>query len=210
LLVPSVAGGSATVDADLREASLAATRALFAAATDAVVVVAPTTGNREWPPSAASGFSGFGLPREHPVPELVLPWPLGIGAWLLDEAGWRDDRRYLGVDGEVAASPDELPATVGVLAVGDGTACRTEKAPGYLDERAAGFDQEVGRILATGDPPGFDSLDAALAGELLCRGLPVWRCVAGLVGAAPPSTSELVVDDARYGVGYFVASWRFD
>ena len=38
--------------------------------------------------------------------------------------------------------------------MGDGSACRTLKAPGYLDERAAAFDAEVARALGAADVDG--------------------------------------------------------
>ena len=47
--------------------------------------------------------------------------------------------RYQTIMAAAIASEDR----VAVLAMGDGSACRTEKAPGYLDDRSIDFDNSV-------------------------------------------------------------------
>jgi hypothetical protein len=205
LLVPDVAGGSASLDDDIRDACLTVTRSLHDA--EEIVVVAPTDAPGQWDSEASWDFRGFGVSRDGRAGP-VLPWQLGIGAWFLDGSGWTGARRYLGVtqsDGYL-----DLPQRrVGLLAVGDGSACRTEKAPGHLDERAAGFDELVATMLRTGDVDGLGRLDGELATQLMCSGFAVWRAVRAALDEARPSGAELLVDDARYGVGYFVAAWTF-
>jgi hypothetical protein len=44
---------------------------------------------------------------------------------------------------------------VGVVALGDGSARRSEKAPGYVDPRAAAHDADVAAALAGGDAEGL-------------------------------------------------------
>ena len=84
-----------------------------------------------------------------------------------------------------------------VLLVGNGSACRTEKAPGHLDDRAVGFDLAVRAWLGgTGTPP-----DPALARDL-------WADVDALLGweggfGAP----EVLYEDDPYGVMYWVLAW---
>ncbi|MBV9485966.1 MAG: hypothetical protein JO246_07895, partial [Frankiaceae bacterium] len=90
-----------------------------------------------------------------------------------------------------------------------GSSRRTEKAPGHLDDRAAGFDASIARALAGGDPVALGRIDPELATDLMCAGAPVWRWLAAALGDDRPTTADLLVDDARYGVGYFVAGWRF-
>lgn len=212
LLVPQVAGGSASLDEPLRAASLGAVARALNERPDQVVVVGPTPSPGEWSQDATWDFAGFGVARMPPDPRPSLPWALGIGAWLLDECGWDAPRRYVGVAGSALPQVDpsglavDDRATV-VIAVGDGSACRTERAPGYLDDRAEGFDAGVAAVLAAGDAAGLGRLDAALAHDLLCSGLPVWRWVAAAVAGAEVTTSELVTHVAPYGVGYFVAHW---
>jgi hypothetical protein len=209
LLVPDAAGGSAEADADLRDASIAATRRLTESGAQTIYVIAPVSDAASWPGDATWDFAGFGLaPRA--VSAARLPWQLGIGAWLLDQVSWRGGRRYLAAAADAAADAEPDPREpVAVLAVGDGSACRTEKAPGYLDDRAAGFDERVAAILTAGQPGGFDAVDEQLAKDLMCSGLPVWHRVAALAGGARPATALLDLHDARYGVGYFVAFWQF-
>jgi len=55
--------------------------------------------------------------------------------------------------------------------VADGSARRTEKAPGHLDDRAEGFDAQVEKALAAGDPELLKALDVNLAEALLVGGM---------------------------------------
>ncbi|KRB78219.1 hypothetical protein ASE01_06045 [Nocardioides sp. Root190] len=80
----------------------------------------------------------------------------------------------------------------GVLVVGNGSATRTEKAPGHLDERAADFDAAL-RV-------SFDGIDAALAADL-------WADADRLGGLPSLAEAEVVYDDAPFGVQYWVAVW---
>jgi hypothetical protein len=110
--------------------------------------------------------------------------------------------------GDVAAAPDDR--AVALLAMGDGTARRGEKAPGHADPRAEAFDATVARALATGDPRILAALDPVLAAELLVAGRAPWQVLAGAALAARPGgtwRADLRYADAPYGVGYAVASW---
>lgn len=80
----------------------------------------------------------------------------------------------------------------GVLVVGNGSATRTEKAPGHLDVRAADFDAALRRT--------FTGIDAALAAEL-------WADTACLGDLPPLGEAEVLYDDAPFGVQYWVAVW---
>ncbi|MFE0643740.1 class III extradiol dioxygenase subunit B-like domain-containing protein [Streptomyces sp. NPDC058877] len=145
----------------------------------------------------------------------TLPPSLAVGAWLLTRTRWAGAPvEGLGVDG--AATPDhcagagrELAASaerVALLVLGDGSACRTVKAPGYLDERAAGFDAEAARALAAADTAALLALDAGLASELKAAGRAPWQVLAGAAEGAGLD-GRLLFQDAPYGVGYFVAAW---
>lgn len=207
LLVPAVAGGSARLDDDLRRACLVVAKRLTADAPSEVVVAAPTDPPGEWDERHTWDFVGFGVPRTGPLDRSRLPWSLGIGAWLLDEVGWSGPRRYIGVDGTVMAG-DEPSGDVAVLVLGDGSARRTEKAPGHLDVRAEPFDNEIARLLASGGVVGLATIDGELGDELLCAGRPVWRWLGSLIGSRAVVSADLLAHTAPYGVGYFVAYWR--
>ncbi|MFB7942851.1 class III extradiol dioxygenase subunit B-like domain-containing protein [Streptomyces sp. NPDC056049] len=165
-----------------------------------------------------------------------LPASLAVGAWLLSrteradrtdrtdptERADRTDRagladvlvEGLGIDEratteECAETGRRLAASgdrVALLVLGDGSACRTVKAPGYLDERAAGFDAEAARALGSADVPGVLALDAGLAYELKAAGRAPWQVLAGAAENAGLG-GRLLHEDAPYGVEYLVAVW---
>jgi hypothetical protein len=93
----------------------------------------------------------------------------------------------------------------GLIVVGNGSAKRTEKAPGFLDERAAAFDAELGRALREGDTGALGTLDETLATEL-------WADVESLVclgreGLPPGCRATVDYDDDPFGVQYWVMRW---
>jgi hypothetical protein len=208
LLVPEVAGGSAGLDDALRAAGLAAVaRALDGGPDEAVVVAAAATPG-EWPADATWDFAGFGVPRTDAAGRPRLPWSLGIGAWLLDECGWDGPRRYVAVGPDLQRRVDDgLGRSAVLIAVGDGSACRTERAPGHLDARAEPFDAAIATALDLGDVAALAGLDDDLAADLLCGSLPVWRWVVAAIDATTVTAAALDLQVAPYGVGYFVATW---
>jgi hypothetical protein len=203
LLVPDVAAGSAHLDDELRTACAQVVADLIAAAPDEIVVGAGWEPG-EWAGDASWDFVGFGVPRS-PRPGLQLPWPLGIGAWLLDQGGWTGGRRYVGVNAESERLAGE--ARTALLVVGDGSAARSDRAPAYYDPRAEGFDTAIAGHLARGDVAGLGGVDQALAAELGCGGWAAWRWAAATIGDRPVSAAQLAAHVAPYGVGYFVARW---
>jgi hypothetical protein len=96
------------------------------------------------------------------------------------------------------------PPSVALLVMGDGSACRTLQAPGYLDPRSAAFDRSVTKALADADPAALLALDPALADELMAAGWAPWQVLACAGGTFQ---GEVLHDDAPYGVQYTVATW---
>jgi hypothetical protein len=209
LLVPQVAGGSAALDEPLRAACLDVVARLVESAPGEVVIVARVPSAGEWSETSTWDFHGYGVPRLPQVLRSTLPAALGIGAWMLDECGWVGPRRFVGVTAadQPALSPADGGATRSILVVGDGAACRSERAPGHLDERAEPFDEAVADLLASGDSAGLGGLDPGLAEELMCAGWPAWRWMVAALDGAAVTASEPVAQVAPYGVGYFVAFW---
>ncbi|MBB5937523.1 class III extradiol dioxygenase subunit B-like domain-containing protein [Streptomyces zagrosensis] len=144
-----------------------------------------------------------------------LPLSLATGSWLLGRARWSAAPAE-GVGVAESLTTDrctllgrELAASAGRVALlvsGDGSARRTLKAPGYFDERAAGFDAEAARALGAADTDALTALPASLAHELLASGRAPWQVLAG-AGNGAGLRGELLYDEAPYGVGYFVATW---
>jgi hypothetical protein len=208
LLVPEVAGGSAGLDEELRDACRSVVTKLCETNPEVVVVIANWSTGGSWPADGTWDFHGFGLPARDTGERPVLPWPLGIGAWLLDDADWQGDRGFATVGPDATTQLAIGPSRVAVLAVGDGTARRTEKAPGHLDERAEPFDAAVAAAIRDGNVEALGGLDANLASDLLCAGAPVWRWLATALAGQDVVEAELLADSAPYGVAYFAGFWR--
>lgn len=122
---------------------------------------------------------------------------------LLDAAGHSGPLREVGVPSSAAPPGD---GEIAVLALADGSARRSEKAPGHVDARAEGFDSTIGAALVSGNLTALRELDLALGAELLAEGAPVLRTVAGWVERV--ESAELTFDDDPFGVQYWVAHWR--
>ncbi|WP_369195446.1 class III extradiol dioxygenase subunit B-like domain-containing protein [Streptomyces djakartensis] len=224
LLVPEVAAGAAPELDAARAACVDALGVLAAARPDRLVVVGPVegTGSESYAEGTPGSFRGFGVDLAVRLGssgdaegERRLPYSLAVAAWLLERTGWRDApleglgvgeglsrERCLGVGQETAARAGR----VALLVMGDASACRTLKAPGYLDERAAPFDAGVARALGAADVTALKGLDTGLAQELKVSGRAPWQVLAGAAEGAGLGGS-LLYEDAPYGVGYLVAAW---
>jgi hypothetical protein len=110
---------------------------------------------------------------------------------------------------------------VGLVAMGDLSACRTERAPGALRPEAAAFDASVAEAFRTGKPERLLDLDPTQAADLLVAGRVPLQVLAGACNPDPTTPGQLsdegkahgrlamrgqvLYDDAPYGVGYLVA-----
>ena len=213
LLIPAVAGRAAAETAALRAACAEALDGMLLCGPEVVLVVGagPAPGVR-YGPGDGGDLRGFGVDLGVGFAGPLRPGgqrlPLAhtVGAWLLDEARYAGLRLGVGPGG-LAEALRCLPGEVGVLAVGDGSARRTVKAPGHLDPAAASFDAAVAAALATGDVAALAALDTAEGERLMAAGVPTWRAVgAAFTGRAVPA-ARLRYADAPFGVGYLVADW---
>ncbi|AWZ07698.1 MULTISPECIES: class III extradiol dioxygenase subunit B-like domain-containing protein [unclassified Streptomyces] len=222
MLVPEIAAGAAAELGDARTACSDALSVLAASRPDLLVVVGACDEEHggSYPQGARGTFRGFGAATEVRLGEgeegpRLLPAPLAVGAWLLGRAGWGaapleglgvaealDTARCLEAGRELA----RRDARVALLVMGDGSACRSLKAPGYLDDRADAFDAEAARALGAADTAALAALDAGLARELQAAGRAPWQVLAGAAEGAGLE-ARLLYEDAPYGVGYFVAAW---
>lgn len=197
----------------VRVEALAVVRRLVDDAPARVLVV-----GSEAPPAPADERAGGSL-APHGIdvtaggPDGGLGLAHTVGAWLLDEAGWTGSRSYVH---EVHASDLDDAA---VLVMADGSARRSERAPGHLDDRAEPFDATIAAALAGGDADALGGIDLELADSLLCAGAQAWRTVGDAVSARLHATegapvdgsgveARLHLDDAPLGVGWFVAEWN--
>ena len=210
LIVSELTGGDDVLP-DLRRSCAEATGRLVQARPDLVAVVGPDTETRRWDPRSPLDLSIF-APALGRTGDPALPPAIGLGAFLLDQAGYQGPRILQAVaEHESVASCAELggmigrsAARVGLLAMGDGSARRSRRAPGHFDERAAEFDAGAERALSRGDLDALLAISPALARELMATGRPAWQVLAGAVRPATPAT-EVLYADAPFGVSYMVA-----
>jgi hypothetical protein len=202
MLVPSLASGAAAELDELRAKCRDALTTVAAVAADITFVVGLDDGPR------AMSFAPWGVEEPLDVPE-PLPLALLVGAWwtagtqrsfvaVADDLNAAD---CADVGAELAASA----ARVSLLVMGDGSARHSEKGPGYLDERAAGFDDGVADALRRADAQALLALDVTLARELQVAGRAPWQVLAG--AAADRQWSVTTATSTPYGVAYHVASW---
>jgi hypothetical protein len=225
LLVPEVAAGAAP-ELDAARAACADSSGLLAAARpELLVVVGPVdeAGPTRYRQGTPGSFRGFGVDREVTLGQATgngtgtgaLPPSLAVAGWLLERAGWADApieglgvgeplaaERCIQIGRDIAARAER----VALLVMGDASACRTVKAPGYLDERAEPFDAEAARALGEADLTALAALDAGLARELKVSGRAPWQVLAG-AGEGAGLSGTLLYEEAPYGVGYLVAAW---
>lgn len=200
VLVPEVAG-SAAADLDELRAACDAALGEALAVRPTRVVVAGSGAPGCWDASDGGSLAPYGVDVRVGGTGEELPLSLTLGAWLLDRAGWSGDRLY-------ATEPVDLRSDDVALVMADGSAKRTEKAPGYIDERAESFDALIVGALRDGDGPALADLDLALAEDLWCGGVPMLRWLGRQAGDADVD-AKLLYDAAPYGVGYWVATWTW-
>ncbi|WP_246178840.1 hypothetical protein [Actinomadura decatromicini] len=227
LLVPAMAGEAAGELDAVRAACAEAVRAVLGglAAGGTLIVVGGGPDTRRYGPGAYATLRPYGLDwtsPEHPrgaPPGEPLPLSLTIGRWLLEGRllEGRDaatEARYQAVASD-APTADCLPLgrdlaassdRVSLLVMGDGSACRSEKAPGYLDQRAAPYDAAVARALEEADAAALAALDPGLSREVRAAGRAAWQVLAGAAGEGA-FRGAVLAEEAPYGVGYLVASW---
>jgi hypothetical protein len=236
LLVPELAGEADAELAALRAACHDAVRRLTrdrdGGPADLLVVVGADETTRAYGADAAGSLRPYGLDLTIGSGEPILPLSLTIGRWLLGavaDAGRTGGppARFQGVARR--AAPAEClrlgralagaAERVALLVMGDGSACRAEKATeDDLDERAEPYDAAVARALRDADAAALAGLDPRLSSELGVAGRAAWQVLAGAAGLPDMTdvpavaggdgfTGAVLADVAPYGVGYFVANW---
>jgi len=215
LLVPELAGGAAGELHALRVACADVVADLLSAGPDVVAVVGAAPRRGQYRDTDAGSLAPFGVDVRvgPPAAGPVLPLSLTVGAWLLARAGCTSPWRGTALPGDldagelhrVAGRLAGLAPRVALLAMADLSATRSERAPGYLDRRAEGYDAAATLALARADRAGLAALDRGLAAELQVGGAVVLALLAHVEG---PWVGEVRYAAAPYGVGYVVASWR--
>jgi hypothetical protein len=111
-----------------------------------------------------------------------------------------------------AAAPGGRGGRVGLVVMGDLSACRTGQAPGAFRSEAAGLDASIAEAFRTARPDRLLDLDPAQAAELSVAGRVPLQVLAGAFADAPAAgergpavRGRVLYEDAPYGVGYLVA-----
>jgi hypothetical protein len=195
LLLPGTTGGLVAEVEELRAACLAAISAVLTSEPESIVLIGgirPDEG-------------------EHCL-------SLEVGRALLSQAGCgiRVEEVTVGTDlppsqcelvGEGIA---ELSERTAVVVMADGSARRSVKAPGYLDERAVPFDSAVWRALVTGEWSSLIGLDPDLAEQLMVAGRAPWQVFSAAMLKGPTVPLAAVVphyNSDPFGVWYPVLSY---
>ncbi|MGB0099130.1 MAG: hypothetical protein WBP61_02510 [Nocardioides sp.] len=137
-----------------------------------------------------------------PVAELRASCTAAVG-WLGADVTVLAGPQGRRVGDHLLASADRAGTDASWLVVGNGSAKRTEKAPGHVDPRAEEFDAALGEALVAGR---IDGLDLTLAADL-------WADTDALaeLGRVLPVGCRGRVDyaDDPYGVQWWVVRWEW-
>ncbi|GII89916.1 class III extradiol dioxygenase subunit B-like domain-containing protein [Sinosporangium siamense] len=214
LIVPALAGAAAGELDELRDACAAAVRSLLAAEPDTLIVVGGADLPGSYPADASGTFAPWGVDVRVGDGDPVLPLSLTVGRWLLTQAGGEagafhavpfdaDPARCAALGHELASAGER----VALLVMGDGSACLTEKSPGYLDPRARRFDDALTEALTGADRAALSALDPEEAAELWVAGRAAFQVLAGAAETAPAMRGRLLHRAEPYGVAYTVVAW---
>lgn len=178
--------------AELRRACHEALDRLLATAPSRITVLAPAV-------SEANRWRGVTDPLGHRVARQLLAGRAG-------ELPELEEQVALPYAAAALLEGDGAEESGALLVMADGSARRTEQAPGHLDPRAVPFDDVVEQALRDGDAETLAALDPGLAAEVWCEGAPALR-VLGELARGRQVTAEVSYADAPYGVAWWVARW---
>ena len=144
------------------------------------------------------------LVERHPGEVAVLAGrarPDNAARGATEPPGLRIGRHLLGVAAFTGRVVDEAP---GLLVVANGSARRSEKAPGHLDERSFGYDETIGEALRSGTARTLQEIDIALGEKLWAFDAPALRSLGQLDGTF---RAEVDYEGDPFGVQYWVVRW---
>jgi hypothetical protein len=203
LLVPELGGPVPGEPDAVRAAAAQVVDEILASQPDRIVVIGACPPPNLNGANAIWDFTGFGLPGPEVLGTWPLPWQLGLGAWLLDDRGWAGHSDYVGA---LSTAVDLGNGRTAYLAVADGSVAFAEQPPDGVAADREAFDAAVARAVEAGDAALLAATAAAPGDAIGASGPPVWRYVAAAVAGREVTTSQLVYDEAPFGVRY-VAGW---
>jgi hypothetical protein len=171
---------------ELRAACTAAVDELTATSPERIVVVAA-------PVSELNQTRGVTEPIGHRIARHLL--------------GERELDEQVALPYEAASLIEHADAkTTALIVMADGSACRSEKAPGHLNPDAIPFDDVIDRALHGGDIDALARIDLEQAHELWCDGAAGFHVLAEVARGRGIAT-HVSYAEAPYGVAWWVARW---
>lgn len=152
--------------------------------------------------------------RAAETPTSRLPMPLGVGAWLLERAGWTgrvcayelDGDRSWPINGEDGVHLAGWADRVGLLVMGNGPTRAGTDGARRPDPRVEEIDAGIATALANGDVDGFfPTIEVGLARELGISGRSPWQLLDGADWNL--TTHRLLYAETVDSVSCFVAAW---
>lgn len=179
----------------------------------------------EYPVDSADGLGAVrGAAEVSPLSQAwtsVLPTSASVALGLLRSVGVpRGKVRVIAVAGSALdrrehahALAKELTANTGIVAVGEGSAGRSEKAPRHLIAEAAEFDAKLVQLLSDADVSALAQLSEQSQFSYHATGVPVWQTLATVVQEYSSEQDMGIVTmpfacSDPWGVAYISGSWR--
>ena len=134
--------------------------------------------------------------------------PDNVARGVAEPAGVRIARHLLteaSFHGAVVPVTGQGPRPPGVLVVANGSAARSEQAPGHLDDRAMAYDAVVDAALRSGDGGALRGLDPCLGARLWSYDVPALQTLGALTDERV--SARVSYADDPFGVQYWVARW---
>ena len=178
VIVPGLSGHTMPAP-EVRSAALDAIQRMIDAGVDEVIVLAEADRDGLFDSTAPWGLHRIG--GLHPFSEAgavfdqLLTMPLAIGASMLRDAGWTGTtyfhalERTISADAaaEVGRGLGTTKRSVGLLLLGNGSACCTEKAPGSFHPQANEFNTSLVGMIRQGNRAAMMALPTQGAAEQL-------------------------------------------
>ena len=171
VIVPGLSGHTMPAP-EVRSAALDAIQRMIDAGVDEVIVLAEAVRDGLFDSTAPWGLHRIG--GLHPFSEAgavfdqLLTMPLAIGASMLRDAGWTGTTSFHALErtmsadaaAEVGRGLGTTKRSVGLLLLGNGSACCTEKAPGSFHPQAETFNATLLTVIRQGDRAAMMELSA--------------------------------------------------
>ena len=178
VLVPGLSGHTMPAQ-EVRAATLEAIQRMIDAGVDEVIVLAEADRDGVFDSTAPWGLHRIG--GLHPFSEAgavfdqLLTMPLAIGASMLRDAGWTGTTSFHALErtmsadaaAEVGRGLGTTKRSVGLLLLGNGSACCTEKAPGSFHPQADEFNTNLVAMIRQGNRAAMMELPTQGAAEQL-------------------------------------------